>query len=65
MWILYFICSDLDFVGSFQFRARIHPLKQFVVPRMKGGNIIVEVNEEDYQGSVIELKYSVAGRLSL
>lgn len=41
------------------------PLKPLPNPRLVGGNIVVEVDKEDYQRGIEKLKYSVIGRLSL
>lgn len=40
-------------------------LKTFVVLKIEGGNIVVEVDEEEYQKEVEEFKYSIVGKISL
>lgn len=46
-----------------QFNRAVVPLKNLATPRMEGGNIIVEVDEEDYKCMVEELRFSMIGRL--
>lgn len=41
------------------------PLKYLAMPRIEGGNIVVEANEGEYQQCVKELQYSIVGRVSL
>lgn len=43
----------------------IIPLKPIVLPRFEGGNVVVEIDEEDYQKGVNEIQYSVVGQLRL
>lgn len=41
------------------------PLKPLSAPTMAGGNIVVEIDEEEYRSGVEDLKYSVIGKLSI
>lgn len=41
------------------------PLKPIALPRVEGGNVVVKIDEENYQKGVNELQYSVVRRLSL
>lgn len=41
------------------------PLKPISAPRMAGGNVVIEIDEEEYHRGVDELKYSVIGKLTL
>lgn len=38
-------------------------LKPISIPRIEGGNVVVEVDEDDYRKGVMELQFSVVGRL--
>lgn len=41
------------------------PFKLFTTPRIEEGNIVVEVDKEEYQKAVKELKYSDVGKINL
>lgn len=41
------------------------PIKHLSLLRIEGGNIVVEVDKEQYQKGINEPNYSVVGRLSL
>lgn len=43
----------------------IFPLKPLSAPKMAGGNIVVEIDEEEYRRGVEDLKFSVIGKLSM
>lgn len=46
-------------------REKSYPLKLVTVPRTVGGNVVVEVDEEDYNQGVKELKYRAICHLTL
>lgn len=41
------------------------PMKPLSAPRMAEGNIIIEIDEEEYHRGVEELKYNTTGKLAL
>lgn len=41
------------------------PLEPFAMPRIEGGNVTVELNEEECERGVIDNQFSVIGRLNL
>lgn len=41
------------------------PLKPLSVPRVEGGNVVVEIVDDDYQQGVNVMSFSVDGKLSL
>lgn len=43
----------------------VFPLKPLLIPRVEGGNIVVELDLEEYLQGIEELQYSVVGRLIL
>lgn len=40
-------------------------IKSLSDPKLKGGNVVVEIKDEEYQQGVQALKFSVVGKLSL
>lgn len=40
-------------------------MKRFKIPRYEGGNLVIDLDKEDYKRGVEELKYNVVGRLFL
>lgn len=46
-------------------RENVVVLKNLPQPRMEGGNIVIEIDEEDYRKGVDELWFSVVEKLTL
>lgn len=44
---------------------RVSSLKPFSIPRVEGGNVIVDLDDDDYSPGIEELQFSVVGRLFL
>lgn len=40
-------------------------IKSIPTPRLEGGNIVVELDVDDYENRIKDLKYSVVGRVTI
>lgn len=41
------------------------PLRQFSTPRIEGGNVVIELDVEDYERGIQDLKFSVIAKLTI
>lgn len=44
---------------------KVNNLKPFLIPRYKGGNLIVELDEDDYNKGIQDLQFSIVDCLFL
>lgn len=54
-----------SFNGTLNGKDDVLPMKPFASPRFDGGNVVIVIDDEDYQQKVKALIFSVVGKLSL